>query len=93
MLLTERGGCGRPIGLAYLSCPCLGVFAFSYVPSIRSIARSPSRIMNFSCPPAAPILCRYVPLNIRPFVAFFLTGSFASASFCSLKYKTDNSGH
>ena len=77
---TWRGGVVvGPLG--YLSCPRLGGFAFSYVPSIRSIARSPSRIMNFSCPPAAPILFRYVPLNIGPFVAFFLTGSFASASF------------
>ena len=68
--------------LGYLSCPRFGGFAFSYVPSILSIARSPSRIMSFSCPPAAPVLCRYVPLNIGPFVAFLRVGFFVSAFPC-----------
>ena len=83
MLLTERGGSGhvRAAPLDYLSFPRFGGFAFSYVPSIISIARTPSLIINFSPPPLSPVLCIYVPLNAGPFVAFFRLGSFVS-SFC-----------
>jgi hypothetical protein len=66
MLLTERGGSGhvRAAPLDYLSFPRFGGFAFSYVPSIISIARTPSLIINFSPPPLSPVLCIYVPLNL-----------------------------
>jgi len=81
MPLNERGGSGHVRGapLDYLSFPFLGGLAVSYVFSILSIARPPSRIMYFSPPPFVPIFGIYVPLNIGPFVARSRSGLFVSS--------------
>ena len=87
--LNERGGSGHVRGapLDYLSFPFLGGLAASYVFSILSITRFPSRIMYFSSPPLAPAFGIYVPLNIGPFVTRALPGFVASFLSCGRAFR------
>ena len=72
MLLKERGGSGHVRGapLDYLSWPRFGGLVASYVFSILSIVRLPSRIMYFSAPPFACVFAMYVPFHTGLFVGF-----------------------
>ena len=79
VLLKERGGSGHVRGapLDYLSWPRFGGLVASYVFSILSIVRLPSRIMYFSAPPFACVFAMYVPFHTGLFVACFRAGFFS----------------
>ena len=63
--------------LHYLSWPRFGGLVASYVFSILSIVRLPSRIMYFSAPPFACVFAMYVPFHTGLFVACFRAGFFS----------------
>ena len=69
MLLTERGGCGRPIGLLLVSSSwCLRLLVCAFHPFYRSLSQS---YHEFQLPSRCSYLLQVRPFEYRPLRCLF----------------------
>ena len=69
MLLTERGGCGRPIGLPLVSSSwCLRLLVCAFHPFYRSLSQS---YHEFQLPSRCSYLLQVRPFEYRPLRCLF----------------------